>query len=86
MGVFNDFMNLVDLGERVAKGEGEKVKQELLDHIRADRAEPRGEPPEAPPACDKAPPGYKCLGVHDARGRCTNLEVLGPEPEAKPSS
>ncbi len=83
MGVFDDVMGCVELGERVfLKGEGEAVKEELKAEARAAgeraAAKVRGEPApgaEAKP-CDKAPPGYKCLGKHDYKGRCMHLEVL----------
>ena len=74
MGIFEDFMNLADLGQRVAKGDVEGVAREL----RREDAPSGGPSPAAPnPAkCNKAPAGYVCEGVHDERGRCMRLTVL----------
>lgn len=78
MGMFADIMNTIELAERVARGEGQQVKEEILGQVRADREKPREEAAAAAEPCTKAPPGYKCLGIHDERGRCMSLEVLGP--------
>ena len=72
MGIFTDIMDTIELGERIAKGEAEAVKDEILEQL----GEQIGAAPEAAQSpCDKAPPGYRCLGKHDDKGRCLELEV-----------
>lgn len=79
MGMFDDFMNMLDMGQRIAGGEGDAVKEEMLRDMRAKK----DAPPAEPKACDKAPAGFRCTGRHDAKGRCMDLTVEGgeePEP------
>jgi len=71
--IFGDMMTLLDIGQKVATGDIEGAKRELL----RDDAPAQGEPAAPAPApCAKAPEGYKCLGTHDERGRCMTLEAL----------
>lgn len=74
MGVFNDLMGLLDMGERVVRGEGAEVKRELVDEVKRRATGTRASP--RPGGCNKAPKGFRCLGTHDDRGQCMSLEQL----------
>jgi len=79
--IFNDLMNLTHMVERVVKGEVEDVKREIVEDFQRDRAQAADPSPAPAEPCDRAPPGYKCLGEHDDRGHCMTLELLeSPTP------
>lgn len=77
MGLFTDIMGLVDLGERIARGQAADVKREIVDDVKRQRARAgAAAPPGASTGCKGAPPGFRCTGGHDERGNCMQLEQL----------